>query len=99
MKGGIFMSKKDKEEIEQKEVLTYRKLTIEYMIRYIDENVPNDKEWFKSVALVDRTDKNGNTKKVCDMFRAKKAFCERYMPELLPKHTGKVSATEMLLKW
>ena len=35
----------------QKKVYDYKKITMEDMKAYIEENAPQDKEWFKSVAI------------------------------------------------
>lgn len=71
----------------------YKKITFQMMLDYIQTNCPNDIEWFKSVAL--STDDEGN--KHYQHLMAKRAFCERYMPDLIPiTKVVKVNAKEIL---
>lgn len=71
----------------------YNTITLKDMMEYIKENHPEDKSWFKSVSYSMKSikDKEGNiqgTKNVYSHLVAKRAFCERYMPNLIP--TAKV---------
>lgn len=54
----------------------YKKLTFEEMKAYIETNAAADKEWFKSVAI--------DEKGVYQHLKAKKAFAEKYMPDIIP---------------
>lgn len=75
----------------------YKKITFEDMVEYIeDKGGKEDKAWFKSVAII--KDKNGTMR--YNHLVAKKAFCEKYMPELLPvKADKKPNKTDILNKW
>jgi hypothetical protein len=83
----------------------FNKLTFEEMKEYIEKNAPTDKAWFKKEAMGTREikDKNGNvtkTIKVYSHLKAKRAFCERYMPELIPvAQTKKENVTKILEEW
>ena len=104
-----------------KEKISFNKMTLQFMMDYIEENYPKDKPWFKSVAYDDvvptmRVPKTVNGQPIMkfskrqnklvvaykmvpiegapavphfNLLKAKRAFCERYMPELLPKSQGK----------
>lgn len=62
------------------------------MVKYIEENKPNDKAWFKSVAF--------DSKGKYSHFKARKAFCEKYMPEIIPVAKPKApKASAMLENW
>lgn len=62
------------------------------MVKYIEENKPNDKAWFKSVAY--------DSKGKYSHFKARKAFCEKYMPEIIPVAKPKApKASAMLENW
>lgn len=69
----------------------YNEMTLDYMKSYIEKNAPQDKEWFKSVAI----DSKGKYQHLI----AKRAFCEKYMPDKLPKRQAKVNKSESLLDW
>ena len=69
----------------------YKKITFEFMTDYILKNASNDKHWFKSVAI----DENGNYNHLV----AKKAFCERYMPNVIPKAKPRVKKSDILKDW
>lgn len=75
----------------------YNTITLEDMMKYIEDNHSEDKHWFKEQAFRDRKDKNGNIKKAYSHLVAKKAFCERYMPSLVP--VAKQKATDILATW
>ena len=67
-------------------------MRFEDMAKYIEENKPNDKAWFKSVS----TDSKGKY----NHFKARKAFCEKYMPEIIPVAKPKApKATAILENW
>lgn len=83
--------------------LDYKTMTLDDMKAYIEENSPEDKDWFKSVAITNKTVKVGgkNKKKpVYNHFKARKAFCEKYMPEIIPVAKEKEpTKAEELLNW
>lgn len=57
--------------------LDYTKMNIQDIINYCEAN--NQQEWLKSVALK----KKANGKKP-NFFEIKKAFCKKFMPEIIP---------------
>jgi len=63
-------------------------ITFEYMIEYIQKNAPQDKSWFKEIAF---------DNKKYNHFTARKAFIDRYMPEL--KTETKQSKWDMVENW
>lgn len=73
----------------------FKEITLEDMMNYIDEYAPDFKEEFKEAALINLKD---GTKRY-NAAKAKKAFCIKFMPELLPKTSKPISKTEMLLNW
>lgn len=113
---------------------TFKKLTLDEMKKYIEDNAPQDKAWFKSVAFETRTKKKavkqydadgkpimkdskkkdgkqyqatkmvdvsgGETKPVLNLLKAKREFCKRYMPDILPVKKKKESvAKEIFENW
>lgn len=91
----------------------YKEITLEDMINFIEENHPEDAEWFYGIAyqLKDgapcyqkdkftkqlKRDDKGNPIPRYNHLNAKKAFCEKYMPDLLPKkQPPKPKATDLL---
>ena len=74
----------------------YKKITFEDMVEYIEKNAPKDKSWFKENAMA--IDKNGTYK--YNHLKAKKAFCEKYFPELIPQRKEqKPNKTDILKNW
>ena len=74
----------------------YKKITFNDMVEYIENNASKDKAWFKGEAMA--LDKKGNLK--YNHLKAKKAFCERYMPELIPtKKETKTNKSDILKDW
>lgn len=72
--------------------MNYNTMKCEDMVKYIEENKPNDKAWFKSVAF--------DSKGKYSHFKARKAFCERYMPEIIPVAKPKApKASAILANW
>jgi hypothetical protein len=75
--------------MEQGKEYKFKTLDFNTMAEYIEEKAPQDKEWFmkESCILVDVKEKDGTIKKVekYNHLQAKRVFCERYMPEILPK--------------
>ena len=74
----------------------YDKITLEDMMAYIEEHEPEFKDTFKEAALITykpTLDKRYN------YMRARKAFCEHFMPEIMPTKNKKPTKTEILLKW
>lgn len=74
-----------------KENKFYNEMKLEYMMKYIEDNAPNDKEWFKSVAI----DSQGKYQHLI----AKRAFCEKFMPDKLPTKKEKVNKSDLLKNW
>lgn len=70
---------------------SYRKISFEDMVEYIETNAPKDKKWFKSVAI----DSKGKYQHLV----AVRAFCERYMPEIIPVKTSKTNKSDILKNW
>ena len=57
----------------------FKTMTLDQMAEYIEEKAPQDKGWFKSIAYIDKGEK-----KVYSHLRAKREFCKKYIPEILP---------------
>ncbi len=74
----------------------YKDITLEDMMAYIEENEPEYKEAFKEAAL---TEYKPTASKRYNYHKAKKAFCEHFMPELLPTKSKKLTKTEILMNW
>lgn len=55
--------------------LTKKKITLEFMMKYIEEKAPNDKAWFKKVAY---QNKDGETQESYQHLNAVNQFCDRY---------------------
>lgn len=72
-------------------VWNYKQITLEDMMKYIETNAPKDKEWFKSIALSEEGKYLHLT--------AKKAFCEKYMPEIIPQKKETTKKSDLLLNW
>lgn len=53
----------------------YKTITFDFMREYIETNAPEEKAWFKSIAIVDGK---------YNHLKAKKEFCEKYMPDIIP---------------
>ena len=83
----------------------YNTLSFEEMKEYIETKAPQDKAWFKENAYGERKikDKEGNVKKTIQTYshlKAKRAFCERYMPEIIPvAKPKKEKVTQILENW
>ena len=75
---------------------SFKDITLEDMMKYIDEKAPDFKAEFKSVALLEN--KNGDVR--YNSAKAKTAFCSKFMPELLPKKKErKKTKTDILKEW
>ena len=71
----------------------FKKITLKQMMDYIDANCPNDKEWFKSVAI------NPDTGRYQHLV-AVRAFCDKYMPDIIPVAKAKEpKKSSALLDW
>ena len=82
------------------EAESYKKITLDTMMDYIEENFPKDKAWFKSVALVERTNKKGETVVRYSHLDAVREFCKKYAPELIPESKAKKqTAKDKLKNW
>ena len=69
----------------------FNEMTFDYMKEYIEKNAPKDKEWFKSVAI----DSKGKYQHLL----AKRAFCEKYMPDKIPQRKVRVNKSDALSNW
>lgn len=74
-----------------KEVWDYKKITLDDMKNYIEKHAPKDKAWFKSIAL--------NEEGKYQHLKAKRAFAEKYMPEIIPVAKTKKPAADFLKDW
>lgn len=68
----------------------FKTITLEDMMKYIDENAPQDKDWFKKQAIDDK----GKYQHLV----AVRAFCAKYMPEIIPVAKPKEPKKSDLLK-
>lgn len=80
-----------KNEVKETEAIEYKTITTEFMANYIANNHPEDKKWFKEIAF----DDNGKYQHLI----AKKAFCEKYMPDLIPTKKDKKKASDIFEEW
>lgn len=70
----------------------FKKITLDDMMDYITTNAPKDKAWFKSVAI----DASGKYQHLI----AVRAFCAKYMPEIIPVAKEKVpNKSDKLANW
>lgn len=75
---------------------TYKDITLEDMMKYIEEKAPDFKEEFKAAALLEN--KHGEIR--YNNAKAKHTFCSKFMPELLPKKKApKKTKTDLLKEW
>ena len=82
------------------EIYDYKTITLAEMQDFIEKNHPEDKEEFKKHAIEFVKIKNTDgVKPVYRHMKARKYFCEKYMPELLPKKKDKVKKSESILNW
>jgi hypothetical protein len=96
MKGRYLqMAKKLTKEEKKKQLEFYKKITLQYMMKYIDENAPEDKDWFKGVAMTE----NEDGEMVYNHLVAKKEFCKKYMPDAIPEKTVKKTKADILNEW
>lgn len=84
----------------EKKVYDFKTLSLQDMVDYIKANAPEeDKAWFKKEAYVLKETKEGKVE-VYNHLKAKKAFCKRYMPEIIPVAKPKApKASELLANW
>ena len=77
----------------------FKKITLDDMIEYIETNSPQDKAWFKNMAL-NLDGKGTGVVGRYNHLRAVRGFCKEYMPDILPqKKPKKPNKSEMLLNW
>lgn len=69
----------------------YKKITLDDMMDYIEKNHPEDKKWFKGIALSEA----GKYQHL----PAVRAFCEKYMPEIIPEHKEVLTGADKLKDW
>lgn len=79
----------------------FKKITLEEMKAFIEEHYPQDKAWFKEMAFDTITKEDGTKEKKYNHLKAKKAFCEKYNPDLIPVAAApkKPTAKELLEDW
>ena len=68
-----------KQEQPQKEY-NFKTITFDDMKEYIDAYAPEDKAWFKEAIMEDGVYRH---------LKARKIFCEKYMPDIIPKAAQK----------
>lgn len=68
----------------------YKKITLDNMMDYIEKEHPEDKAWFKSIAL-----KDGKYQHL----HAVREFCEKYMPDIIPEHKEVLTGADKLNRW
>ena len=91
-------NKKDKMKIDFTKIYDFNSMTLAEMQDFIEKNHPEDKEEFKKHAIEYVKLKNiPGLRPVYNHFKARKYFCEKYMPELLPKKKAKKS--DSILNW
>ncbi len=73
----------------------WKTITLEEMVAYIEENAPEDKAWFKKIAYENKT---GETQEKYNHLNAKRKFCEKYAPEIIPVAKPKEPPKSDLLK-
>ena len=59
----------------------FKSITLDMMCDYIEENAPEDKEWFKKVCY---QTKDGKKTEKYNHLNATREFCKKYAPELIP---------------
>ena len=75
---------------------SYNEIKFEDMKEYIDEKAPEFKDEFKKAILIEN--KNGDSR--YNHAKAKRVFCEKFMPELIPeKKAPKKSKTQIIEEW
>lgn len=78
----------------------YKTITLEDMVTYIEENAPQDKAWFKQEAFVKTVNKKEKTISKYNHLKAKRAFCQRYMPEIIPVAKEKpINKSSIIENW
>lgn len=83
----------------QMEKFDYKTIKLEDMVAYMKKNAPQDKEWFLSIAY-EQVETEDGMKNIYSHLKAKRAFCERYMPEIIPVAKPKQpKASEILENW
>lgn len=76
---------------------SFKKISLDEMMDFIEANHPNDKAWFKEVAF---QDKDGNKSEKYNHLNAVRQFCKKYAPELIPVAQKKaVPPTERFNNW
>lgn len=78
----------------------FKKITLDEMMEFIEANYPDDEEWFESIAFDTITKEDGTQDTKYNHLKAKKAFCEKYNPDLVPVAAEpKESAKDKFAKW
>lgn len=80
--------------------LNYDKMSVKDMKEYIENNCPNEKEWFKKVAFTEKLNKKGEMEQVyIGHFKLRKIFCTKFMPEIIPVAKVKKEKMSDLIKY
>ena len=76
---------------------SFNKISFDDMADFIEANYPEDKAWFKEVAF---QNKDGEKVDKYNHLNAKRQFCKKYAPELIPvAKEQKVPVTKRLADW
>ena len=68
-----------------------KKITLNDMVEFLNDKTKEEQEWFLGEAF----DDNGKYQHL----KATRAFCGKYMPELLPNKSNKTRKSDILLQW
>lgn len=74
----------------------YKKITLSEMMKYIEENAPEDKKWFKGVAY---QNKKGEKLDSYNHLNAVREFCKKYAEHLLPEKRTRTKADDAFKDW
>lgn len=76
---------------------SFNKISFDDMADFIESNYPEDKAWFKKVAF---ENKEGEKVAKYNHLNAKRQFCKKYAPDLLPvAKAKKVPVSKRLENW
>lgn len=82
--------------MKQFEATSYKNIKLEDMMKYIEENAPEKKKWFKEVAFQNIAGENVDS---YNHINAVLKFCEEFAPHLSPERKPKVKASDKLKDW
>lgn len=79
------------------EAESFKKITLDMMVDFIEANYPEDKKWFKKVAY---QKKDGTATQKYNHLNAVREFCGKYARELMPTAKEKKEpASKRLENW